>query len=302
MQNSKIEWTDFTWNPVTGCSPISEGCANCYARRMAKRLAGRFGYPEGDGFKVTLHRDKLDEPTKKKKPCKIFVCSMGDLFHYEVSEYYIQSIFNIMANNPRHTFMVLTKRPEEIDRLMSMDILRNVSVDNIWVGTSIENQEAFDERIPHLLKIPAFNKFVSFEPLLGPINFHSILASTRIRAFLSKGCVELVIAGGETGPNARPMHPDWIRGIRDQCIEIKTPFFFKSWGEWGLGDPFGEAPVAYIDRGGRIVRPSKGCLYASKDDFPEGSDASDGWEMVGRVGKKAAGRLLDGQEWNGLND
>ena len=187
---SRIEWTDATWSPVTGCTPISEGCENCYARRMAKRLRGRCGYPTDEPFKVTLHPERLEEPLKWKKPRRVFVCSMGDLFHEDVPDEFIYEIWDVMVQSKQHTFLVLTKRPDRmksfIEKVMCnrMDYALTFGgtpegkkarkwaqkpVQNVWLGVTAENQEQADKRIPILLQIPATVRFVSVEPMLGPI-------------------------------------------------------------------------------------------------------------------------------------
>jgi len=227
--STKIEWCDETWNPVTGCREISEGCAHCYAKRQAQRFKGRFGYDKDDPFKVTFHPDKLYRPLKWKKPKRIFVCSMGDLFHEDVLFRWVDEILGKIQKSPQHTFMILTKRPDRMEShfqhycFPDWDAQR---IPNLWLGISAENQRCLDERLPYLLQIPAAKRFVSLEPLLGPIKFRS----QHLGGLFS--CVKLdwVIVGGETGYGKRPMDPDWVRSIRDQCQEAGTPFFFKGWG------------------------------------------------------------------------
>jgi len=225
---SKIEWTDVTWNPVTGCDKISPGCKNCYAERMAKRLAGRVGYPADDPFRVTLHYDKL-ETNFGKKPKKIFVCSMSDLFHPDVPFWFIETVHDVIREWHIHTFQILTKRPERIleyykwRKEIYMPGRNSVPPENAWYGVSVENQKYADERIPILLQIPAKVRFVSVEPMLGPIDLFKINGK-------SKGFgvfFDWVICGGESGPGARPMKLEWARGLRDQCKQMGVPFFFK---------------------------------------------------------------------------
>lgn len=231
---TKIEWCEETWNPVTGCTKVSEGCRNCYAERMAKRLAGRFGYPERpDHFKVTLHFDRLAQPLRWDKPRKIFVCSMGDLFHEEVPDDHILRVFRIMgrANVERHKFLLLTKRPERMKEwIIEYVVDRDGNPDpfhNIWLGVSAEDQETADSRIPVLLRTPAAKRFVSCEPLLGEIDLdRGNYGSTGF--WIDQ--LDWVIAGGESGPGARPPDPDWFRSLRDQCNTAGKPFFFKQWG------------------------------------------------------------------------
>jgi len=230
---TKIEWTHregttgVTWNPITGCTKISEGCKRCYAERMSKRLAGRFGYPADDPFRVTVHRDKLDTPFGWRKPRTVFVCSMGDLFHKDVHLSTQVNVWRTMAHTPQHTYIVLTKRA---DRMASA--LRPLSqtfgtLPNVWLGVTAENQQRANERIPLLLQAPAAVRFVSVEPMLGPVDLRWYLGTGEM---LSSHYLDWVIVGGESGPDARPMHPDWARGVRDQCVAAGVPFFFKQWG------------------------------------------------------------------------
>ena len=224
MGTSKIEWCDKSWNPITGCSHAgSPGCDHCWARRMANRLKGRYGYPKDDPFKVTFHPDRLEEPLHWKKPSRIFVCSMGDIFHDNVDAFQIGSIFIKILRYSQHIFLILTKRPQRFLKLVPPIQLPP----NIWLGVSVENQQTVDERIPILLQIPAAKRFVSVEPMLEEINF--MIDYDQID-LLTQG-IDWVICGGETGPKARPMHPDWVKSLRDQCQAARVPFFFKSWGD-----------------------------------------------------------------------
>lgn len=219
MANTKIEWAEKVWNPVTGCTPISEGCANCYAKRMSRRLAGRAGYPPAPhNFDVITHSDKLHEPYGWKKPSRVFVCSMGDLFHENVSENILGYIFGVMERCPRHTFIVLTKRPERMRDFILGKNHRQWCLSNMWVGVTIENQARADERIPVLLEIPASVRFLSAEPLLGFVSFSDCESPENIG---------WVICGAETGPRKRPMDLAWARYLRDQCAHHRVPFFFK---------------------------------------------------------------------------
>ncbi|HRK04066.1 MAG TPA: phage Gp37/Gp68 family protein [Chlorobiota bacterium] len=212
---SSIEWTDATWNPVTGCSKVSPGCQHCYAESMAKRLQRM--QPEGryrNGFRVTLHDDELDLPLIWQKPKRIFVNSMSDLFHGSVSDEFIDRVFDVMRRAHWHTFQVLTKRPL---RMLEYTQRRSVAK-NVWLGTSIEDEKRAQERIDIIRGVHADIRFISAEPLIGPI-------TTDIAVGL-----QWVIVGGESGPGARPIDPDWVRTIRDQCLSAGTPFFFKQWG------------------------------------------------------------------------
>ncbi len=232
MARTKIDWAEKVWNPVTGCTKVSEGCRHCYAERMAKRLAGRNGYPpKPDQFKVTLHPEKLEEPLHWKKPARIFVDSMGDLFHPKVPDTFIDQVFWTMMKAPIHIFIILTKRPA---RMMEW-VFRNLinSLPNVWLGISVEDQMTADERIPWLLRTPAAVRFISVEPMLEKIdvrlNVYSFSIGTHLRDTHStiKTYVKWVISGCESGPGARPMELDWARSLRDQCQAASVPFFFK---------------------------------------------------------------------------
>ena len=220
---TKIEWAQETWNPITGCSKISEGCQNCYAERMAKRLAGRSGYPKADPFKVTFHPERLTQPHKWKKPRMIFVCSMGDLFHEGVDPGWLTDVFGVMHRNPQHTFILLTKRPENVPAHKTWHRK------NIWLGVTAENQQRADERIPTLLKIPAAVRFVSVEPMLGAVdlNERELLIDKRRFKYTIGNYLDWVICGGETGPGARSMQIEWVQNLKDQCVVAGVPFFLK---------------------------------------------------------------------------
>jgi len=210
---SKIEWTESTWNPVTGCTKISAGCKHCYAERMAKRLQA-MGQPNyASGFELTLHEKVIGLPLMWKKPQTIFVNSMSDLFHEDVPVEFIQKVFQIMVQAHWHRFQILTKRS---DRLLELNPKLSWNF-NIWMGVSVENQE-YTLRVDHLRKVGAKIKFISFEPLLGPI------PDLNLRG------IDWVIVGGESGHQARPMDASWAVDIRNQCQKMKVPFFFKQWG------------------------------------------------------------------------
>lgn len=210
---SVIEWTDATWNPVTGCTKISPGCKNCYAERLALRLR-EMGNPRyKNGFRITLHPDQVDLPLRWAKPKMIFVNSMSDLFHEAVPEEYIKRVFEVMVKADWHIFQVLTKRAERLAKLAS----HLPWPSNVWQGVSIENQ-AYTKRILHLQKVPAAVRFLSVEPLLGPI------------PNLPLHGIQWVIVGGESGPRHRPIKPEWVREIKKQCAAAGAPFFFKQWG------------------------------------------------------------------------
>ena len=335
---SKIEWTDATWNPIRGCSRVSEGCRNCYAERVAARFSGP-GQPyeglaimkrePGEDSKgdprwtgnVRLIESALDAPLHWKKPRKIFVNSMSDLFHEEVHDGSIDRIFAVMACSQQHTFQVLTKRPKRMrdycESFPSMDgpeMSARVAValgamgysfevaaeafhsinlwplPNVWLGVSVEDQKTADERIPLLLNTPAAVRWVSYEPALGPVDLSEITwnkkdfgESQNDRG--SNAWIDWLVCGGESGPGARPMHPDWARAARDQCQAAGVPFFFKQWGEWLSVDNWP------INKNGRWYSTERaaGRLYRGMD--------AHGMRFV-RAGKKAAGRQLDGREWN----
>lgn len=243
---TKIEWAEETWNPITGCSPVSAGCAHCYAQRMAGRLAGRFGYSRTEPFGVTRHAEKIwHRPLAWRKPRLIFVCSMGDLFHEEMPHRWIHEAYETMAAANRHTFIVCTKRPERIvSALYGVNSGRYIGganyyvvraglgrrsggnyCPNIWHLTSVEDQATADERIPELQGLRVSGSIgwpvlgVSAEPLLGPIDLSPYLRGANR--------LDWVICGAETGPGARPMHRAWAEGMRDQCRRAGVPFFFK---------------------------------------------------------------------------
>jgi len=263
MSTTKIEWTrdingnpGKTWNPITGCSPVSEGCEHCYARRMAQRLKGRYGYPKDDPFRVTFHPDRLDQPLKWKKPRMVFVCSMGDLFHEIVTEWQWIEVFDVIrrcitnGGGSGHKFLILTKRPWTMKLVLEklnwngerLTFNRGTPFihlcgDDVWLGVTAENQQRADERIPILLQIPAAVRFVSIEPMLGPVDltfinpfddFHTDALDTPDPSYK----LHWVILGGETGPGARPMHPDWARSVQNQCQAAGVPFFFKKHGDY----------------------------------------------------------------------
>jgi protein gp37 len=211
--NSSIEWTESTWNPLTGCTKISPGCKHCYAERMALRLQAMGQHNYVNGFELTLHDDALELPLRWKKPQTIFVNSMSDMFHAEVPAEFIIRAFEVMRLASWHRFQVLTKRSE---RLLSLN-KQLPWAENIWMGVSVENG-VYTDRIDDLRRTGAAIKFLSLEPLLGPLDG------------LSLDGIDWVIVGGESGPGARPMKPEWVTSIRDQCVEANVPFFFKQWG------------------------------------------------------------------------
>jgi len=211
--NSAIEWTEATWNPLTGCTKVSPGCKHCYAERLAIRLQAMGQANYVNGFKLTLQEQALELPLRWKRPRTVFVNSMSDLFHKDVPIEFIQRVFNIMRRAYWHKFQVLTKRAERLS-----DLSKKLAwPSNIWMGVSVENLD-YTYRIDHLRQTQAYVKFLSLEPLLGPL------------PKLNLGGIDWVIVGGESGPGARPMNPAWVKDIRDQCRNAQVPFFFKQWG------------------------------------------------------------------------
>lgn len=332
-----IEWTDATWNPLAGCTRASAGCDHCYAATMARRLefmaqadidAGRDpgrkrkyigttnknkgGHVHFNGT-INLDLEALGEPFTWKRPRRVFVNSMSDLFHKDVPFGFVDRVFGVMAATPQHTYQVLTKRPERMaeylntqgrDTLvwieaysaaLSPELKHNKPqwpLPNVWIGTSVEDQRAADERIPALLQAPAVVRFLSCEPLLGVVRLNPewLFCPGReyghgmnLTSAHAGGCcdrhprIHWVIVGGESGPGARPMHPDWARSLRDQCARADVAFFFKQWGEYL---PFDQCANA-------------GVRMSTVDAM---NYAFTGAPV--RVGKKQAGRALDGREWN----
>lgn len=222
MADSAIEWTDKVWNPTTGCDRVSPGCDHCYALTLAKRLKGMGsskyqadGDPRtsGPGFALTLHHDVLDAPRSWRTPRRVFVNSMSDLFHPKVPLDFVRKVFDVMRDTPQHQYQVLTKRPIRVARWAD----RIEWPANVWMGTSVENAD-YTDRIDHLRRVPAAVRFLSLEPLLGPV------------ADIDLTGIDWVIVGGESGPSARPVDADWVRGVRDAATAAGIPFFFKQWG------------------------------------------------------------------------
>ncbi|MDP3407274.1 DUF5131 family protein [Bosea sp. (in: a-proteobacteria)] len=361
-----IEWTDATWNPVVGCSLVSPGCTNCYAMGQAARIvrcaAGLNRASTYDGTvetvkgkpvwtgKVALASDAtLTQPLRWKRPRRIFVNSMGDLFHEDVPDAWIDRVFAVMALTPQHSYQILTKRSTRMrgyfekvrheggicdsmsiiwQRAVEIATERNLMANyqpqlrvlpNVWLGVSAEDQRRADERIPDLLATPAAIRFVSAEPLLAPIDFEAAWHGESALdsecwgdcAWCEKGhpplynCqrgkgdwergrsgLDWVIVGGESGPNARPMHPGWARAIRDQCAAAGTAFFFKQWGEW---HPDGQG-FSGISNTGSAIALEDGTIEIGGVDIPldRCADSDLGETGLWKVGKARAGRLLDG--------
>lgn len=211
--NSAIEWTESTWNPVTGCTKVSAGCANCYAEKMALRLRAMGQANYANGFEVTLHDKALELPLRWRNPQTIFVNSMSDLFHDDVPTDFIKQVFRVMNKASRHRFQILTKRSERLLEISPKVIWTK----NIWAGVSVENRD-YLYRMDHLRGVAASVKFVSMEPLIGPVGVVDLTG------------INWVIVGGESGPGARPIEANWVREVRDQCLNANVPFFFKQWG------------------------------------------------------------------------
>lgn len=262
---TKIEWTDATWNPITGCAVVSPGCTNCYAMQLAgtrlKHHPSRTGLthntkagPVWTG-EVRFNPQWLDQPTRWIKPRMIFVCAHGDLFAEGVEDIWLDQIFSVMACSQQHTFQVLTKRPERMRDYLTGKLLEHrlanlqtrftspipepyrwphMPLPNVWLGVSVEDQKRADERIPILIDTPAAVRWISAEPLLGDVDLSRWLqfAGYDTDLGISNPGLDWIVAGGESGPGARPMHPDWARSLRDQCANAHVPFFFKQWGNW----------------------------------------------------------------------
>lgn len=342
--HTHIEWTDATWNPITGCSIVSPGCTHCYAMALAgtrlKNHESREGLTKqvnGNHVwtgEVRFNEQWLDQPLRWTKPRMIFVCAHGDLFAEIVPSGWIDQVFAVMALAPQHTFQVLTKRPVRMREYLNALPARSSAVakwaawhwgaqdpdglydqvndavraplPNVWLGVSVEDQRRADERIPILLDTPAAIRWISAEPLLGPVmltnlfdytNEHSTDALAGRRYFNPRddegsavNRLDWVVAGGESGPNARPMHPDWARSLRDQCAAAGVPYLFKQWGEYAPRRA--AAPADQVDaRKALIVRSDGGVTSGLLAYGP------DAW-IMDRLGKRRAGRLLDGIEHN----
>lgn len=332
MLHTKIEWTDTTWNPVSGCTKISAGCKNCYAELLHERFNGKNSFS-----KVTAHPTRLFKPIHWKKPRKIFVNSMSDLFHKDVKFEFIDMVFAIIALCPQHTFQILTKRPEIMRDYFSAPkselIARwesasyvlgladknddtvapacqifnycnnNWPLPNVWLGVSVEDQITADKRIPILQTIDAAVRFISCEPLLGPIDLQLHLYALPPQVHPFDETIHWVIAGGESGPKARPMHPDWIRAIQKTCEKSKVPFFFKQWGEFGHHAlPFhslthwvnkAQTWLTGWRRGKDKCIDITGLICDSGSNFQE---AAYPVYAMRKIGKTKAGNFLDGKQ------
>lgn len=340
-----IAWTNATWNPVTGCSKVSQGCKHCYAEREWARLSANpkaINYYGRAFTDVACHEDRLDQPLRWKKPRMIFVNSMSDLFHESVPDTFIDKVFAVMALAEQHTFQILTKRPERMFEYLTtpgrMDIIGNEAMPavrsdcfgvlewplpNVWLGVSAEDQESADERLFHLMNTPAAIRWLSAEPLLGPIDLEDVPVGMNgpLRSYGETNAPKLdwVVVGGESGPDARPMHPDWVEAIQEQCTQAHVPFFFKQWGEWL---PLTQMTPEYAASFYRSNRPAKDgedqndlddeygthCIVPQKVIIHNGrvfsvedprSFEQDffGTRSIFRVGVHKAGCRLNGREW-----
>jgi len=310
---TKIEWTDETWNPTTGCTKISAGCAHCYIERTPPFRIEKRRFERGTGEHaigtttgVTLHPDRLSTPLHWRKPRRVFVNSLSDLFHDDVPTAFIHDIFAVMAASSAHTFQILTKRPARMASVLNSEYFPagfrqdygefEWPLPNVWLGVSVEDQEAANLRIPKLLETPAAVRFLSCEPLLGPVDLRLPEVYRDIDGNLDAGRrrFEWVIVGGESGPGARPMHPDWARSLCGQCVAAGVPFFFKQWGEWS---PVKPSPY-YQATKNRMSHESFTWTPEGKQYSPTDPDGWWGSTTVYRVGKKNAGRVLDGRTWD----
>ena len=352
---SKIEWTDVTWNPLAGCSIVSPGCANCYAMRQAARIERMGGADHYVGLtemvkdkpvwtgKTALASEKtLRAPLRWKTPLRIFVNSMSDLFHENVPDEWIDKIFAVMALSPQHTFQVLTKRSKRMRAYMAAgranvigeEMMRtgrvysgfrcvNWPFPNVWLGVTAEDQTRADERIPDLLATPAAARFVSVEPMLGPVDLRNIKSPTRAESYFDaldgelwgpnygrNAEIDWIICGGESGPGARPMHWRWEESLRQQCAVASVPYFRKQWGEWKSVRHMSEAEIDALYHPAPEDNPEacRRCKVESTVMHSDGSrhdhfepnaflQGKDAMTMF-RVGKLRAGRLLDGREHN----
>lgn len=301
-ENSNIEWTTHTFNPWIGCTHVSPGCKFCYAETLMDKRYGKVEWGKGKprlrtsaaNWRLPLKWNRGAEKSGTRP--RVFCASLADVFDEEAPELWRGELFNLIGQTPNLDWLILTKRPQNITPMMqSLDRGHRYFElqENVWLGTSVENQQTADERIPELLKIPAAVRFLSCEPLLGEVDLNEYLGCgwdgeggwrncpQHLSGKIDCSGVDWVIVGGESGPNARPMHPDWVRSLRDQCQAANVPFLFKQWGEWlpgsHVGDKFTDAQLSNI-----------------KCHLFEGA----GFFASFKVGKKAAGRLLDNWEWN----
>jgi protein gp37 len=314
---SKIEWTDASWNPVLGCTKVSPGCDFCYAERVTERFHGPGSFAE-----IRLMPERLEQPLRWRRPRMVFVNSMSDLFHQEIPDAYIGTVFDIMARAPQHTFQILTKRHARMRSLLTDWATNGIVTDigytfgnrplgavrmteplwtpppNVWLGVSVENQQWADIRVPALLDTPAAVRFLSCEPLLGYVDLRVWVHLDPAEDGYSR--IDWVIAGGESGPHARPMHPLWPRTLRDQCIDAGVPFFFKQRGEWTWNEPgeFRKPIRPYTSRVAVMHGAGMTALTRDNEFDPFERGHPDWATRIERVGRKRAGRMLDGRTWD----
>jgi protein gp37 len=328
--NSSIEWTDHTFNPWTGCTKVSPGCDHCYAEIWSKRAGAKVGKWGAGAPRVRTSASTWAQPLKWNAQAdafmaangrrqRVFCASLGDVFDNAVDPQWRTDLFELIARTPNLDWLLLTKRIGNVGNMLPVPFDFDRMYPNVWLGATIVNQEEADRDIPKLLAVPARVRFLSMEPLLGPVDLSSIDLDGHSEIFPLKGttgcedddgnaasdlpAIDWVIIGGESGPGARPMHPDWARSLRDQCLAAGVPFLFKQWGEWlpwhqfsdaaGVDDPPEQTRFATMEWiYGAWEDVGKPDVWASKDG------EIDDMQCVGRVGKKAAGRLLDGRSWD----
>lgn len=305
MTKHSIPWLNIpgykgeTWNPIIGCNKISDGCRECYAEKMAFRIASmewaddrrKLNYcnvidPDTRQWKGETHlvNEALNKPFHWKQPRAIFVCSMGDLFHYSVNSYMLRKVMDVIVKNRQHIFILLTKRPQNIDSKMQQVGWGLPFPPNVWLGVTVESQKHLN-RVNYLNTIEAEVKFISHEPLLSAIDYGKSPLGEKSFKYHCGGignCVSWVIVGGESGHHARPMHPEWVRSIRDQCKAANVPFFFKQWGEW--------ISFQYVYENLEIIAKEHPKAVINKQHV-----FNDGTRMI-KLGRKAAGHLLDNKE------
>lgn len=355
--HTKIEWTDHTWNPVTGCTRVSPGCEHCYIDWSPPfRIEGRH-FRDRDGLRsnaigsttgVRLHHDRLDWPLRKRswRGKRVFVCSLADLFHDEVPDHYIAAVFAVMALTPEVTYQVLTKRPARMrallasadfrcqvwhqmltlthDRSMPMPAEHATALTwplpNVWLGVTVEDQARAVQRVPLLLDTPAAVRWLSCEPLLGPVDLAKALRGWsppdehpawksgswmdgRPAVLTASDLLQWVVVGGESGPAARPMHPDWARSLRDQCQAAVVPFLFKQWGEWVPDERIDKDGIRHVgckpdakDPRSLVMHPAGMTALTPDNPFDPWDRGHPGWRTImRRLGKRVAGRELDGR-------
>ena len=320
---SKIEWCDITINPIVGCSKCSPGCDHCYAERFAARMAkhpkptirDKYAGVVDERGKWTarlggFHADVFDRLQTIKKPSRVFVCSMGDVFHTNVYSGWLAALFDQFRKYPQHTFILLTKRPYHAKWWFN-DYLSPEKFPNVWLGVTVCNQQEADEKIPLLLQTLVAKRFVSVEPMLGPVDFTDLDLSRWLNSTAQKNALtgeayfpghcgessrtirgsklDWVICGGETGSGARPVHPDWVRSLRDQCQGAGVPFFFKGWGGWRVvyDKDYSTFPLPRVASNERWLNLAGGHGFHGERVV-----------LVSRKSRYFAGRKLDGREWN----